>query len=112
MRRADDVGERQHPSVRERPVVGGVGHALEFAEERHFGKEIFVGHGFHVIELSTDPCCHCNANPIYGNRLGKVSCVRAFPAFSDARKCSIFLFLRNSGRKTALALLLELLQDR
>ena len=62
LRRADDIGERQHPTVRQRPVVGGVGHALEFAEERHFGKEGFVGHGFHIVQLSTDPCCHCNAN--------------------------------------------------
>ncbi|MGZ2455626.1 hypothetical protein ACVINH_000652 [Rhizobium anhuiense] len=29
---------------------------------------------------------------------------RAFPFFSKLRKCSIFLFFRNSGRKTAVHL--------
>jgi hypothetical protein len=42
--------------------------------------------------------------PIYGNRLGEVSCVRAFSGFRDTGKRSIFLFLRNSERKTAAAL--------
>ncbi|MGO4139808.1 hypothetical protein ACEQ6A_35905, partial [Rhizobium brockwellii] len=50
--------------------------------------------------------------PIYGNRLGKVSCVRAFLGFRDTQKRPIFLFFCNSGRKTALAFLLELLPDR
>ena len=45
------------------------------------------------VEIDWRVHLHPSARPVVGTR--------AFPFFSESRKCSISLFLRNSGRKTA-----------
>ncbi len=49
---ADDVGQRQDPSLGQGAVIASIGHTLELGKDRHGSKELIVGSGAHDPTLS------------------------------------------------------------